>query len=799
MFRAFEIYLLTYLGQFVSSAEGTAILMVLGFIAIILQFIQGKNGYWFAGFGVLCFLTALFQHLHGPEWSILIENFTIYLDSPRRVIIEVPVLESALTHLIAPASKRFAAEEMLGIFVLLYLTFVGLAAFEDFSKTKKIFDLSELNVKDLFAKSHKRPIRSKTNELGSGDLASHDQVSKWLKPTDENDTVFEIRDLRGSKGSMVKSGKLYIPREKRNRHMLIIAKTGGGKTTKMILPVLYNDCMSKTRSTIVMDSKPEMWRKLAAMTRAYNPTKKVLRFNPLELSKSLSWNILSKIDSDTDCKLIANTIVMATDNPTAKSDSPFFRNNALALLNAIMVGLLEDQKGNPDKGKDPQPNALSMPNVHRIIQSGMKPLCNWLETHEGAIRTTRTFVDLVRSGSQNADTIMSELSMRVSAWDLKQIRTTTGLPELDLDLLIKEPTLLIVELRESELEMLRPLANVIVVELLRFLTKRAESYPGGSLPRPVGLVIDEFASALGKLPDIEVKLNTLRSRNVSIVAAIQSTAQVKALYDTHADSVLSGFNTKIFMPILDFVDSEFASKESGQMTVRFRTASLGSNKRVIDFFAQKNDSTNEQVQQRAVLTPDEIGRPADGINTFFMPDTPVFQGFLIPWYELPELRDRISAYDKEDKELKIRNDEIPFDDTVGVPISPAAPSYTPGGLPPGISNTIGWSDAQLEKRLAEVKKKLDWDNCSGAARKWWDAFESENTTRKGLIVRLAEELSNRKATISEFFLGYVYSNTENIQANLHYLDYTRLKKDEEKRKKEATEKAGSGQDKMAAA
>lgn len=52
-----------------------------------------------------------------------------------------------------------------------------------------------------------------------------------------------------------------------------------------------------------------------------------------------------------------------------------------------------------------------------------------------------------------------------------------------------------------------------------------------------------------------------------------------------------------------------------------------------------------------------------------------------------------------------------------------------------------------------------------------------------MVLRLIEELKVRSATITEFFLSYVYSNTDNIQANLHYLDYTRLKKEEEKNKK----------------
>jgi hypothetical protein len=425
----------------------------------------------------------------------------------------------------------------------------------------------------------------------------------------------------------------------------------------------------------------------------------------------------------------------------------------------------------------------------------MKNLCDWIEAHPHALRTARTFVELARSGSQNADTIMSELGMRLSAWDLTAIRATTASNELDLESLIAEPTLFIIELRESEIEMLRPMANVIIVEILRFLTKRAEQCPGVSLPRPVGLVIDEFASSLGRLPDIHVKLNTLRSRNVSIVAAIQSIAQVKANYGDDADSVLAGFSTKILMPPLDIQDAEWASKETGQMTIRFKTASKGSNKKIIEFFASRNDGTQEQVQQRAVLTPDEIGRPGDNISTFFMPNTPVFQGHLVPYFKVQQILSRIEEFDTDEKELRLRNEPIKYEEKLpeaGAASSGGGGGGAAGALPAGISNTKGWTDEQILTKLTETKKTLDWDNTTGSARKWWEAFESENKHRNALVLRLAEELANRKATITEFFLAYVYSNTDNIQANLSYLDYTRLKKEEEKKKKEAAQRAKEG-------
>ena len=105
-------------------------------------------------------------------------------------------------------------------------------------------------------------------------------------------------------------------------------------------------------------------------------------------------------------------------------------------------------------------------------------------------------------------------------------------------------------------------------------------------------------------------------------------------------------------------------------------------------------------------------------------------------------------------------------------------------LPPGVTDARGWSDEEVWNRVEQLKETdLEWKSCTGNAKKWWGAFELENRHRPALVLRLAEELARRKASITEFFLSYVYSNTDNIQANLHYLDYFRLKKQEDEGKK----------------
>ncbi len=789
MIHYFEILFLEFCSGYFSTSFilGLPILLLAcGFI--ILQFFKQEKAIFPGIIALVLFAFEFFHIFRSEETVTQIANYINELNTPAAYVQPFPVainwlFEPIFSLLVAPYELRRFHQELIFVFFGTYLASLAIISFKEYKRTGVVWgDMSFAALAQF--KDSDRPVRSDFNELGSGDLARAEEINRWMKPSGKpNDTVLHVTDIRGSTGVIHKEAKLYIPGGERNRHMLAIAKTGGGKTTKLILPILFNDCMDNSRSTIVIDSKPEMWGKLANLVKKNNPHKKIILFNPLDRARSLSWNILAKIETDTDAKLIANTVIMATDNPQSKSDSPFFRNNALSLLNSIFVGLLNDDN-----------DILSMPRVHQLVQSGMRGLCDWLEAHPESIRTARSFVDLARSGSQNADTIMSELSMRINAWDLSDIRATTAFNEIDLRCLIEEPTLFIVELRESELEMLRPLANVIVIELLRYLTKCAESFPGNRLPIPVGFVIDEFASALGRLPDIHVKLNTLRSRNVSIVAAIQSITQVKANYGDDSDSVLAGFSTKICMPNLDIQDAEWASKESGQMTIRFQTVSTGSNRKIVEMFASKNTGSQEQVQQRAVLTPDEIGRPLDGRNTFFLPDTQPFQGFLVPFYKIPHMLREIELSEKGPK-WQLRESPIEYSEndvkkeitggaSGGGGSTPAATAAY-NGLPPGITDTRGMSDADVLAKIDGCRKGLDWENTTGSARKWWQTFEDENKHRPALVLRLAEELVTRNATISEFFLSYVYSNTDNIQANLHYLDYSRLKKEEEKKKQEA--------------
>ena len=91
-----------------------------------------------------------------------------------------------------------------------------------------------------------------------------------------------------------------------------------------------------------------------------------------------------------------------------------------------------------------------------------------------------------------------------------------------------------------------------------------------------------------------------------------------------------------------------------------------------------------------------------------------------------------------------------------------------------------WSPEDYWNEIEQLKETpLRFEQATEAAKSWWSSFEKQYEKRPAVVLKVVEELASRDATISDFFMAFVYSNTDNLQANLHYMDYMRVKKQQE--------------------
>ncbi len=82
------------------------------------------------------------------------------------------------------------------------------------------------------------------------------------------------------------------------------------------------------------------------------------------------------------------------------------------------------------------------------------------------------------------------------------------------------------------------------------------------------------------------------------------------------------------------------------------------------------------------------------------------------------------------------------------------------------------------------REKLGWPPSMASTRKWWSSFEAANVNCLACVGDLATKLERLNASIDDFFLAYVYSNTDSIEANLDYMRFVRLRKQHEAARKQ---------------
>lgn len=485
-----------------------------------------------------------------------------------------------------------------------------------------------------------RPRRDESNTHGAARMAEEYELQPWVAPervaphTTTWDYCYPIvenwaSDSRGAE-SVLWAKRWHIPEEIRNQHMLVVSQPGGGKTQNFILPTLASDIADTERSVVVLDTKGDLLPFLQNLMDRYRPGQSIRVLNFADASRSMGWNPMHAVVRETRARRgdlssalheLSSAVCWASEVRDDSTDSVFFINGSIRLIAGLGEGLV-DSLG----------ERASLGHVFELLEGPRQDLHGFAQRYRHT-RGLTAFSSYLASGSHNAETVLADAQIRMTIWRDRAVSAVTAAHDLDLEALIQQPLVLVLQMREAEMERLRPVVNLFYASLLRLLMRVASECPNTRLPRPISLVIDEFATAVGRIPGFENSVNMLRSPRVSILAAVQSLAQIRQLYGEAYESVLAGFNTKIFQPNLEAIDAEYASQKAGMMSARLPEPE--------PLDPQRNAAGG--MLPRRLFFPEEIARPPKHSvlgrpATVFMADLNPFQAWFLPAYQQPELR-----------------------------------------------------------------------------------------------------------------------------------------------------------------
>lgn len=327
---------------------------------------------------------------------------------------------------------------------------------------------------------------------------------------------------------------LQIPNSIRERHILVVAGTGAGKTTTYA----YNQILSSAKNgmgCIVIDQKwgDESGLIWSIPIYAYyrRPVYVFAPFSPTTMRLPLLDGIST--EDTTDAMEFAQMIVPGSDDVKVQH----YRENDWAILAALVMAEVDHarREGRP-------------PDLGRIVELLSLEAKAGLEAYTQINPLAKVLASKVfNRPPQKLDETIPALRNKLLPFLQPVVRraTTRGRPgeNLDLNQILKEPALLYIGLPQHKVKMED---GKVLLRILKHYIDR-HIFSQSKLPVPYNFILDEFAN-FGHLPNMDHNLALIRSKGVSMHIILQSVEQAKKVYTKEGWEAIArnNFNTEVW-------------------------------------------------------------------------------------------------------------------------------------------------------------------------------------------------------------------------------------------------------------
>jgi type IV secretory pathway TraG/TraD family ATPase VirD4/ribosomal protein L7/L12 len=548
---------------------------------------------------------------------------------------------------------------------------------------------------------------------------------------------------------------LTIPFGKDSPNLLVVGRSGAGKTQKVIFPAACHairEGWSMVYINIKGKSQTRLLRKLAD---AYDRAKEVTLVAPQKPNRTIGWTAIEGCSKLSEAGDVAACLVGNAASTSRFGEGAWAYNQAEEWLQHAIAAVCSD---NPK-------NRRNLWEIRKVVLSGEYSA---FAAEHPDYEVLAKFGRYVTNGNKNAETITATISEATSFID--EVAPFLSKPELNLDRFVDSGGILIVEIDEYAVKKLRTVIALFLSRILATIQRKACDSPSGQLPHKTVVLIDELAAS-GPIYGLDTSLHTCRERRYGFIAGVQSISQIPAIYGKDTDVVLSGFQSQVVLSGgLDIGSAEYFCRRSGVTTIAVPSA-----------IEEPDAQSNTMVAHGWTLAPRSLLLPADihsaqehhllgAPATVFLGDgkTPPFQAYLTAAHDVGQISLMMEdiAKQKVDDDLRSR------------PLQ----ARQPGDVKQpkkvnGFTQTNGWSDKKIWKKIEEIKESLSWSAFSTEALEWWSLFEKLNVQTPRHVLRYIEELEKRKATVEELLDAAKASQSRKMDAIIIYLDYMRLTKE----------------------
>ena len=420
-------------------------------------------------------------------------------------------------------------------------------------------------------------------------------------------------------GCRTEGKRTYALIDEGDVHTLMVGAAGVGKTAFFLYPNIEAACASGM-SFLSTDLKGDVFRNYGMIAKKYygynvsvidlrNPTRSDennmlhLVNKYMDIYKSDKTNLQAKAKAEKYAKITAKTIInIGGGDYSSMGQNAFFYDASEGLLASLILLIAEFG----------EKNERHIVSVFKMIQDLLKPVEETKTEKKGQAKPKNGFKILMEklpdehkakwlagsalfAADQAMMSIISTALSRLNSFidsELEQILCFGT--AIDAEKFCNEKSAIFIVLPEEDISKYF-MVSLIIQQLYREILVIADEN-GGKLKNRVMFFCDEFGS-FPKIEGAEAMFSASRSRRISIVAIIQSFAQLDKNYGREGQEIITD-NTQLtifggFAP--NSQSAEVLSKALGEQTVLSGSVSHGRDK-----------SQSLQMIGRPLMTPDEL-------------------------------------------------------------------------------------------------------------------------------------------------------------------------------------------------
>lgn len=418
---------------------------------------------------------------------------------------------------------------------------------------------------------------------------------------------------------------------RKNNNVLVIGGSGTGKSRFVVKP----NIMQANTSFVITDPSGDLLESTGHLLEEQGYDIKI--FNLIEMENSDKYNPFVYIRSEEDVTRVVDCILKNTKSDKKQSGGdPFWDDSIRALLSALFYYLwLEAPKEEQnlkmimklirmaEVKEDDSEFESDLDIMFRLLEEKYRDReeafneegIKYVENGEHiAVKQYKVFK---LAGAKTASSILVSLAVRLSAFNLSKVANLTNEDTINLSTIGDKKTALFVIIPDGNTTF-NFLVAILYTQLFETLYYQADfgfnsvtgEKNGGRLKYHVRFILDEMANT-GQIPELEIKIATMRRREISVTLILQNLAQIKNLYEKTWEIITGNCDSFLFLGGQEQSTLEYVSKKLGKATIDKRSSSRTRGK-------QGSSSQSWDILGRELMTPDEVAKMKDSDCILFI-------------------------------------------------------------------------------------------------------------------------------------------------------------------------------------